>query len=235
MPVSEQIDFLHTVPMFAEMDDDELSALAQDLRKCTLQAGENLFFQGDEGNAVYIIASGLIRVYFHAPDGQEVSVVLSGVGELLGEMSLIDQQPRSATAEAMEDTTLWVLSGEDFDRHLRASPQLALNLMLNLSARLRASNETVKSLASLDVTRRIAKRLLSLAIRQGEHTTEGIRLTSRLTQSALASLISASRESTNRALRALERKGLIGTQDGYIVLRKPDELGNLIGKDETWW
>jgi len=107
--------------------------------------------------------------------------------------------------------------------------------MLALSTRLREANESVKSLASLDVPRRIAKRLLSLALRQGVQTGDGIRIASRLTQGDLASLISASRESTNRALRTLQRNGLIDMQDGYIILLKPDELSSLIGDDETWW
>ena len=107
--------------------------------------------------------------------------------------------------------------------------------MLTLSTRLRETNEAIKSLASLDVTRRIAKKLLSLALRQGEETDQGLLIKSRLTQGALASLISASRESTNRALKALQRKGLIDMQDGHIVLLKLDELSSLVGSDETWW
>jgi CRP-like cAMP-binding protein len=130
---------------------------------------------------------------------------------------------------------LWVMSGDDFRRHLRMSHQLALNLMLTLSTRLRQANESIKSLVTLDVTSRIAKKLVSLALRQGVETVSGVRINSRLTQGELASLISASRESTNRALRALQRRGLIDVQDGYIVLLRPDELSNLVGHDETWW
>ena len=229
------VEFLNGVAMFAEMTDAELASLAHDLRRRSFASGETLFYQGDPGRSLYIIESGTIRIYVHAEEGQEVSVVLYGSGDLFGEMSLLDQLPRSATAVAMEDAVLWVMSGDDFYRHLHSSHQLALNVMLMLSTRLRETNEAVKSLASLDVTRRIAKKLISLALRQGERTETGVRITSRLTQGALASLISASRESTNRALRALERKGLIGVEDGYLVLLKPNELSSLVGSDETWW
>lgn len=233
---AEMINFLHRVPLFAEMDDEELLNLSRDLHRHTIKAGETIFFQGDPGNSVYLIASGAVRIYVLGEDGQEVSVMIYGPGDLFGEMSLLDQLPRSATAVAIEDSLLWVMTGQDFERHLRNSHQLALNLMLTLSARLREANESVLSRASLDVTRRIAKRLLSLAIRQGESLPDGrIRLSSRLTQGDLASLISASRESTNRALRALQKRGLIDMQDGYLILLKPDELSGLIGADETWW
>lgn len=235
MPAEDRLEFLRNVSMFAEMDDIELAALARDLKRRSFAAGEAIFFQGDPGGAVYVVESGTVRIYVHAEDGQEVSVVIYGPGDLFGEMSLLDQLPRSATAEAMDDTVLWRMSGDDFDRHLRTSHQLALNVMLTLSTRLRETNEAIKSLATLDVTRRIAKRLLWLALRQGEETEAGVRITSRLTQGALASLISSSRESANRALRALQRKGLLDVQDGYIVLLKPSELANLVGDDETWW
>jgi len=235
MKADDLLTFLRGVPMFAEMDDAELASLARDLKRRSYTAGEALFYQGDTGKAVYIVESGTVRIYVHAEDGQEVSVVLYGPGDLFGEMSLLDQMPRSATAEALEDTVLWMMSGEDFYRHLHTSHQLALNVMLTLSTRLRETNESIKSLASLDVTRRIAKKLLSLALRQGEETDQGFLIKSRLTQGALASLISASRESTNRALKALQRKGLIDMQDGHIVLLKLDELSSLVGSDETWW
>ena len=107
--------------------------------------------------------------------------------------------------------------------------------MLLLSTRLRATTDSIRSLSSLDVTRRIAKKLLRLALRQGIETESGVRISSRLTQGDLASLISASRESTNRSLRALQRKGLIDMQKGHIVLLKPEELSNLVGSEDTWW
>ena len=235
MPADDLLTFLRAVPMFAGMDDAELVSLKQDLRQRAYASGETLFYQGDSGKAVYIVESGTVRIYVHAEDGQEVSVVLYGRGDLFGEMSMLDQMPRSATAQAMEDAVLWVMRGEDFYRHLHTSHQLALNVMLTLSTRLRETNEAIKSLASLDVTRRIAKKLLSLAVRRGVKTDQGLRITSRLTQGALASLISASRESTNRALKALQRKGLIDMQDGHIILLQVDELSSLVGNEETWW
>lgn len=235
MPVDDRVDFLRNVPMFSEMDDAELASLARDLKQRSYDAGETVFFQGDPGNAVYLVKSGTIRIYVHAEDGQEISVVLYGAGDLFGEMSLLDQMPRSASAVAMESTVLWVMAGDDFYRHLYTSHQLALNVMLTLSTRLRETNEAIKSLASLDVTRRIAKKLLSLGVRRGVQTEAGVVIKGRLTQGALASLISASRESTNRALRALQRKGLIDMREGRIVLLKPSELSNLVGTDETWW
>lgn len=235
MSTQDRYAFLRRVAMFDEMDEEELAALARDFRRRTFGAGESIFYQGDPGNAVYVVERGTVRIYVHADEGQEVAVVIYGPGEVFGEMSLLDQLPRSATAEAIEETVLWVMNAQDFDRHLRTSHQLALNVMLTLSTRLRQTNESVKSLASLDVTRRVAKRLLSLALRQGVQEGSAVRINSRLTQGDLASLVGTSRESANRALRALQRKGLIDMEGGYITIREPGELSSLVGGEETWW
>ena len=223
--------FLRNVPLFAEMDDDELQSLSDDLKRRSFVADQTIFFQGDPGRAVYVIESGRVRIYVHGKDGHEISMIIYGPGDLFGEMSLIDQKPRSATATAMEDSMLLVMHADDFYRHLRQSHQLALNLMMALSTRLRKTTEAVESLATLDVTRRLIKKLLQLAERQGVHVDEGIRLRASLTQQTLASLISASRESVNRALRALARKELIRVHGGCIVLLKPQELERLIAVD----
>jgi CRP/FNR family cyclic AMP-dependent transcriptional regulator len=233
MPVDDRLAFLRTVPMFAGMEPAELARLARDLKRRSFASGQAVFYQGDPGTAAYIIESGRVRIYVHAPEGQEVSVVLYGPGDLFGEMALLDRRPRSATAAAMEDTVLLVLGADDLYRHLHQSHQLALNLMLTLSTRLRETNEAVQSLASLDVNRRLIKKLLDLAARQGAPLGEGIRIRGRLTQQALASMIGTSRESANRALRALERKGLVDAVRGRIVLLKPRELARLIDDQET--
>jgi CRP/FNR family transcriptional regulator/CRP/FNR family cyclic AMP-dependent transcriptional regulator len=225
----ERLDFLRTISLFSEMEHQELVRLAADLHPRSVPAGEAIFFQGDPGEALYLIVAGRVRIYLHAVEGQEVSVVLYGRGDVFGEMSLLDQRPRSATAVSMDDAELLVMGRDAFYRHLRSSSQMALNVMLTLSSRLRDTTESFKSLASLDVNSRIAKRLLRLARRQGVFVEGGIRIPGPLTQQALASLIGASRESTNRALRALERKGLIEVREGQLVLLRTEELEQLVG------
>lgn len=233
VPTDNRWTFLRNIPLLAEMDNDELECLAGDLKRRYFTAGRTIFFQGDPGNVVYIIESGQVRIYVHGEEGQEVSVVIYGPGDLFGEMSLLDRQPRSATATAMEDSVLLAMSADDFYRHLRQSHQLALNLMLALSTRLRETTQAIESLATLDVNRRLIRKLLQLAERQGIPTEKGIRIRGRLTQQALASLISTSRESVNRALRALARKGLIDVRHGRIVLLKPHELERLIAGENS--
>jgi CRP-like cAMP-binding protein len=214
--------------MFAEMDAAQLAQVDRDLKPRTYAAGQTVFYQGDAGTTVYIVESGWVRIYVYTADGQEVGVVRCGRGDYFGEMSLIDGGPRSATATAIEDTVTLVLGADDFHRHLGRSHQITLNLLLGLSTHLREANQAVQALASLDVNQRVILKLLYLARRQGTPVDRGIRIQGRLTQRQLATLIMASRESTNRALRALERKGLIEARNGRIVLLKPEEMDTLI-------
>lgn len=230
MRQDERLDSLRSIPLFAEMDDNELQRLATDLRRHRFAAGQTVFFQGDPGDALYIIQAGLVRIYVLAEDGQEVSMILCGPGDFFGEMALLDKRPRSASAVAMEDSVLLVLSDAHFYYHLRENYQLALNLMSTLSTRVRETTQAVQLLSSLDVSQRLIKKLLSLAQRQGTTTEEGVRIRGRLTQTELASLISATRESTNRALRALVRRGLVEVRHGRIILLQPQELEHLAGE-----
>ncbi|MBN1485669.1 MAG: Crp/Fnr family transcriptional regulator [Chloroflexia bacterium] len=227
----ERWRFLTHIPIFAGMEEEELARIAADMQRKRCRAGENLFYQGDRGDALYIVESGLVRIYVLSEEGQEVSVVLCSRGDFFGELALLDEEPRSATAVAMEETTLWVLSRPAFFRHLRENYTLALNLMHVLSARVRRTTEEFKSMATLDVSQRIIRKLLELARWRGRHTDRGLRIRGQLTQQELASLVGSSRESTNRALRALERQGLIDMEQGRILLLKPEELRNMVYED----
>ena len=232
MASDDSYDLLRHTPLFAGLSDSELARMASDLHRRCYAGGETIFHQGDPGNAVYVVASGRVRIYVPTEEGQEVSVVFYGPGGMFGEMALVDQKPRSATAQAMEDTVVWAMNGTHFYRHLRENYQVALNLMQLLSRRLRATTDHVRAMASLDVSRRTIQALLDLAHQQGRATPEGIRL-GRLTQQDLASLIGTSRESVNRALRALARKGLVAVLQGQIVVCRPEELTELLGEESS--
>lgn len=229
MPLEERYELLRHTLLFAGLSDGELERVAQDLHRRQYAAGEAIFHQGDRGTAVYIVVTGRVRIYVPTAEGQEVAVIFYGPGEVFGEMALLESEPRSATAEAMEETSVLIMGGGPFYRHLQENYQVALNLMQHLSQRLRATTEQVRSLASLDVSRRTVRTLLQLAGRQGSAAVDGIHL-GRLTQQDLASLVGTSRESINRALGALARKGLVAIVRGEIVIRQAEALAELLGE-----
>ena len=169
----KQLAFLRQVSLFANLTDSELQALAADFVPLTFRQHETILRQGDQGEMLYLIQSGRVRIYVLGEEGQEISMRLMGPGEVFGELALIDDLPRSASVVALEDTVVLTLPRSAYLDHLRRCPQLALNFMRTLSTRLRYTTGQAGSLAFLDVYRRVARKLLELAEGHGVAEAEG--------------------------------------------------------------
>jgi CRP/FNR family cyclic AMP-dependent transcriptional regulator len=220
-------EFFQQVPLFAGLSEAELEALSQDFVQSQFRQGQTIFHQGDPGPMIYLIEAGQIRIYVQGEEGQETSVILYGPGDIFGELSVIDEMPRSASAVALVDTVVHALSRERFREHARRSSQLALNFMKALSVRVRYNTNQVGSLAMLDVPTRLARKLLELADLHGVAEAGGVRIKPGLTQSDLASLVGTTRESINKALGNFRRQGLISMKQGHILIVDADGLREL--------
>jgi CRP-like cAMP-binding protein len=222
--VADRIEFLKRLPLFINLNDAELTALAKEFTVRRFQQGELIFFQGDPGQALYLIEVGRVRIYVQDESGQETSVIFYSAGDIFGELAVIDGMPRSASAIAVEETIVHVLSRERLRAHLLASPQLAYNFMQALALRVRYSTLQVGTLTLHDVPSRLARKLLELAQGYGRVTAGGVKIDMTLTQSDLASLIGATRESTNKALGNFKRGGVIRMEQNQITIIDPDAL-----------
>lgn len=220
----EEAPFLMGVPLFAGLDLAELSALSRRLRRRFFYKGEVLFNKEEPGGVLYLVKSGLVRVFMTAEHGHEISLALLSPGEFLGEMALLDDQPRSASAVAMEDTEALTLSREDFLAELAANPRIAEAVIRTLVRRLRQADELVEDLSFLDVYGRVARKLLELAESYGRRTPDGVSIEISLTQRDLASLVGATRETINRVMAQYQDMGLIAVQREHITILKPEEL-----------
>ena len=222
--VADRIEFLKRLPLFARLTEAELTALSQDFVVRRYQQGETIFFQGDPGLALFLIESGRVRIFVQDDHGQESSVIYYSAGDVFGELAAIDGMPRSASAIAADDLTVHVLSRERLRTHLMASPQLAYNFLQVIAVRVRYSTQQVGSLTMHDVPSRLARKLLELAQRYGCVDCNGVRIDMPLTQSDLASLIGATRESTNKALGNFKRNGYIRSEQNHITIVDPEAL-----------
>ena len=134
---------LKTIPLFAHLSEAGLAHLQSALTERSLSAGEGLFEMGDAGDEMFIVRTGRVAIYMpdrEAP-AREQPIRIFESGQVLGEMALIDRQPRSLSARALEPTWVWVLNGEDFRQLLAAHPELALSVMHGLSDRIRYTTE----------------------------------------------------------------------------------------------
>lgn len=205
--------FLATVPLFKSLDASELERFAELVREKTYPKGSVILFENDPGDALFVVRSGRVKVVLLAEDGREVILSLLGAGEYFGELSLIDDQPRSAHVIAMEESTLLVLRREDFRRRVDASPGVAWVLLQVLSRRLRRADEKIGSLVLLDVPGRIARMLLDAAAEGGSDLIE-----KPLTHQTIAHVIGASRETVSRAMREFQDSGWLTVERRRIRL-----------------
>lgn len=197
-------DFLATVPLLARIVPPELQRLAEMTREKQYPKGSVVLFEGDPGDSLFIVRGGRVKVVLVGEDGREVILGILGVGEHFGELSLIDQQPRSAHVIAMEDASLLVLRSEDFKRRVEAAPEIAWAMLAELARRLRRADDKIGGLVLLDVPGRIARLLLDFAGEQGSETIE-----KPLTHQTIADMIGASRETVSRAMREFQDAGLV--------------------------
>ena len=136
-------DTLAQVPLFKDLSHHELQALAGSCREREYAVGDVLLRQGETGVGLFVIASGRVRVSQHQEGGPEQDLASIGAGEVLGEMSLLDDLPRSATATAAEPTRALVLPVWDFRAALREAPEIGIKLLAVLSRRLRQAEQRV--------------------------------------------------------------------------------------------
>jgi CRP/FNR family cyclic AMP-dependent transcriptional regulator len=222
--VTERDEFLKHLALFAELTGAEIAALSKDFASRHFHQGDMIFLQGDPGQMLYLIESGRVRIYVQDDSGQETSVIFYGTGDIFGELAVIDGLPRSASAVATEDTVVHTLGRDRLRAHLQSSPQLAYNFMKALSVRVRYSTQQVGSLTLLAVPSRVARKLLELAQQYGQVEADGVRINMTLTQSDLAGLIGATRESINKALGHFRRQGFIRVDQSHITIIDPDAL-----------
>lgn len=226
--MSYETHFLTNLPLFANLPQRTLDHLAADLILRHFNAGDTIFHEGDPGELLYVVKTGQVRIFVHG-DGQETSVILFGrPGDIFGELAIVDGLPRSATATALVETWVYTLTREQFRAHMRRTPQLALNFMKMLTVRVRYNTMQVNSLASHTIARRLARLLLKLAQDYGQVDQQGVRILANLNDTELASLIGASRESTNKTLNQFRRRALIERDKGDIIILDPDALREVL-------
>ncbi|HHV55991.1 MAG TPA: Crp/Fnr family transcriptional regulator [Firmicutes bacterium] len=216
---------LRRITLFAAFTDEELRAIIPLIVTRSCARGSVIFLENDPGDALYLIQSGLVRISCLAQDGRVKTLAVLSDGDFFGEMALVDDQPRSATAEALDTTTLLVLYRRDFERLLSDHPGLARAVIKGLSRRLRATNEQLLDAVFLDVRSRVIKTLLALAGSHGKPHPAGLRIDLRLTHQELAQMVGTSRETVTRVLADLQDSGLIGWDGRQLVLARgfPEE------------
>jgi CRP-like cAMP-binding protein len=214
------VDLLKKVSLFQNVEDSELTKVANLLSPRECPKDTHIVTQDEPGDAMFIIAKGRVKVVLYGDNGREVILTLLKAGEFFGEMALLDDLPRSANVIAHEDSQVLVLKRDQFAEHIKNSPTTALNVMAELSRRLRRADEIIGNLATLDVYGRVAHIMIDLAKKDGEEVEEGILIRERPTQQDIASMIGTSRETVSRVLSEFQKRGFVEMRGREILLSR---------------
>lgn len=205
---------LRAIPLFKDLNDADIGIMEGLAMEKIVAKGQVVLTEGDDGDSLFTIVAGRVKVFIGDEDGREIILKILGPGDFFGEMSLIDKQPRSASVATIETSTFRVLSHEDFEVCLTKAPRIASTVMQALAKRLRDADRKISTLALMDVYGRVANTLLELAINSNGKLVVG----EKLSQQDIANMVGASREMVNRILKDLADRGYISVESKTITI-----------------
>ncbi len=222
-------NLLKTIPFLSALSPAHLREVYRLAREIDLAPGESLFTKRQDADAMFIVLSGRIKIFTDSAGKKRKTFAYLTEGEFFGEMALVEELPRTASATAVEASRLMLIYKKDFQRLLARDPKLSLYLLRTLCARLRHANEEIEGMLFRNILGRVAKVVLELAQRSGEPWNGGGRaLKQKFTQQELADLVGTTREPLTRALSSLRRAGLVATTgDGRYAVPEPSKLAGL--------
>lgn len=216
---------LRNVPLFSQLRESDLELLAGLFRPRDCPKNRVIIFAHDPCDAFYIVLEGQVKVMLIAEDGREVILSLVRQGDFFGETALMDDEPYSSSAIAMEDSSLLVLHREDFRRCIAEMPGVSFGLLRALCGRLLEADHRIGGLMLLDVTGRIAHLFLEMAAKG-----DGELIADPPTHQVIAQMVGSSRETVSRTVGALAAQGLVEvSKDGLRILDRP-ALENAAGQ-----
>lgn len=216
MRVDDVVAELRRTTLFSDADPTRLAQVAGRAFLRRFAAGQVVVTEGEPSVDLYVVRAGRVRVLVQSPHGEELTLSVLGPGDTMGELSVIDGQPRSASAEALTDAQLVALPAADVREMLKSDPALLLAAAAELAATVRRLTGRAGDLVFLDLPRRLAKLLLAEARRLPDGA---LRVDPGMSQSGLAARLGVTRQSLNRALTGLVRRGWLRAEaGGYVVL-----------------
>ncbi len=221
---SSKLSVLRQHPIFRDLEPEALDQLCRYAKHTALKRGATIFAKDDPGNSLYAVISGTVKISISSPDGRNAILNLIGPGEVFGEMSVLDGQPRSADATANTVCEIFVIDRRDFLPFVRSQPTLAMKFIELLSGRLRRTSEQVEQVILQDLPGRLASALLGLTEKRKPDPESH---TIAITQQEISEMVGMTRESINKQLRAWAARSWVRLEHGAIVVLDASALREL--------
>lgn len=222
--ITQLVSFLRGVEILNGFSNPDLMRLAQMCQLVKYKRAEKIFEKSQPGGILYVVMSGRIKIFGTSQQGQSKTFAYLEPGDFFGEMSLIDEEVRSASASALDDSVLITLKREDFRKLIFSRPEMALAVLKTLSSRLRRANKEIEGLSFNNVLGRIAQILLDLSDRYGKKIDEGIQIDMALSHKELAEMAGTAREVISRVLSRFRRIGCVAFFDNKIIVTDKEKL-----------
>ena len=223
------VALLDELDLFESLSDEEIDALADRVDTVTWEPGTTIFEEGDRGDSCYVIHTGSVKVMRRLVDGQPIALAQVGHGAVVGELALFASDRRSATLQAVEQTTAIVISKDELMAILRGNAEAAISMAVHVAGLLQKAEDRRFASATSTVNGRILATLLAqVEARQALHPGDGeVELVGSPTD--LARLAGAPKDAAVRVLHWLENEGAISLKRGRIVVRSPSALRGHLG------
>ena len=217
MAHEENKAFLRRVPLLSSLNEQQLETLAAGSARRNFPKGRTIVSEGEPSQSLYILLSGRAKVQRSDSEGKEVILAVLGSGDFFGEMSLIDEAPRSASVITLESCDFMAINKDSFKSMLLQSNEMCMAVMKGLVRRLREADKKIETLALLDVYGRVARVLLDFSeFVNGERVVKN-----KLPRQEIAKMIGASREMVSRVMKGLEIDGyIVPLPEGKLMLRE---------------
>jgi CRP-like cAMP-binding protein/KaiC/GvpD/RAD55 family RecA-like ATPase len=215
---------LKGIPLFSSVSADDLSSLSRQFTKRRYRKGEIIFHKGDFGSTFHIINTGEVKLSIPSEEGVDVFLAHLGPGDFFGELALLDERPRSATAITTDSTETLALEREDFLDFVKLYPDVAVSILAVLAQRIRNLNSQLESVILFRPQARLAQTLLKLVSTYGSEIPGGWKISIPLTQSELAEMVRVTTGTIRRLLRDLRAAGIMSIENHRYLIHKPEEL-----------
>ncbi len=220
--------FLRGVELLNGLSAEDLLRVAQMCQLVKFRRAERIFTEKQPGACLYVVMAGRVKIFGSSIQGRSKTFAYLEPGDFFGEMSLIDDDVRSASAAALEDSVLIMLKSDDYRKLMLSRPAIALAVLKTLALRLRRANKEIEALSFNNVLGRIAQILLDLADRYGKKTDEGIRIEMELSHKELAEMAGTAREVISRVISRFRRIGCVNFFDNKLIITDHNKLKSWI-------
>jgi CRP-like cAMP-binding protein len=210
--------------IFQGVEPGAAEALAGELETVDFPRGHVIFSEGEQGDRLYIIANGKVKIGRKSPDGRENLLAVFGPSDMFGELSIFDPGPRTSSATTITEVRAYTMDRTALREWIAKRPDIAEQLLRVIARRLRRTNNSLADLIFTDVPGRVAKALLQLARQFGSQESGLLRVTHDLTQEEIAQLVGASRETVNKALADFAQRGWLRLEGKSVLILEPERL-----------